>query len=90
MSTAQEIEEAIRGLLPTERDKLLQHIPQLFPDFAGDEEWNHITHDERPRPALSERLNRYQTGLDADASSFPKVAESDFDESSRDAVQTNS
>ena len=37
MSTAQEIEEAIRGLPPTERDKLLQHIPQLFPEFAGDE-----------------------------------------------------
>jgi hypothetical protein len=41
MSTAQEIEEAIRGLPPAERDKLLQHI-RLFPEFAGDEEWNRI------------------------------------------------
>jgi hypothetical protein len=34
MSTAQEIEETIRGLPPTERDKLLQHIPQLFPESS--------------------------------------------------------
>ena len=79
MSTAQEIEEAIRGLPPTEHDKLLQHIPQLFPEFAGDEEWNRITHDERPRPVLRELLNRYETELNADPRKFPKVAEGDFD-----------
>jgi len=36
MSTAREIEEAIRTLPAAERDKLLQHIPTLFPEFAGD------------------------------------------------------
>ena len=36
MSTAQEIENAIRSLSAAERDKLVQHIPQLFPEFAGD------------------------------------------------------
>jgi len=30
MSTAQEIEDAIRSLSPSEREKLLQHIPQIF------------------------------------------------------------
>ena len=75
MSTAQKIEEAIRGLPPAERDKLLQHIPQLFPEFAGDEEWNRITHDERPRPVLSELLNRYEDELNDNPETFPKVAE---------------
>ena len=36
MSTAQEIENAIRSLSPAERDKLVQHIPQLFPEFGDD------------------------------------------------------
>jgi hypothetical protein len=79
MGTAQEIEEAIRGLPPAERDKLLRHIPQLFPEFAGDDEWNRIAHDERPRPMLRELLNRYETELDANPQKFPKVAEGDFD-----------
>jgi hypothetical protein len=78
MSTAQEIEEAIRGLPPAERDKLLQHIPRLFPELAGDEEWNRITHDERPRPALSEVLNRYEAELAEAPEKFPKVAQGDF------------
>jgi hypothetical protein len=34
MSTAQEIESAIRSLSPTERDKLARHIPQLFPEIG--------------------------------------------------------
>lgn len=79
MSTAQEIEEAIRGLPPAERDKLLQHIPRLFPEFAGDEEWNRLTRDERPRPALSDLLNRYEDELNENPETFPKVAEGDFD-----------
>ena len=58
MSTAQEIENAIRSLPPAEREKLLQHLPQLFPEFAGDAEWERIARDERPRPALTELLNR--------------------------------
>jgi len=36
VSTAQEIENAILSLSPVERDKLVQHIPQLFPEFADD------------------------------------------------------
>ncbi|MEY2539878.1 MAG: hypothetical protein QOG67_3618 [Verrucomicrobiota bacterium] len=79
MSTAHEIEEAIRGLPPTERDKLLQNIPKLFPEFAGDEEWNRIAQDERPRPALSELLNRYETELNGEPGKYPKIAEGDFD-----------
>jgi hypothetical protein len=79
MSTAQEIEIAIRALSVLERDKLLHQIPQIFPEFAGDSEWERITHDERPRPALSDLLNRYEADLTANPESFLKVAEDDFE-----------
>ena len=75
MSTAQEIENAIRSLSPAERDKLRRHIPQLFPEFAGDTEWERIAKDERPRPDLTETLTRYESEI----ATFPKVAEEDFD-----------
>jgi hypothetical protein len=78
VSTAQEIENAIRALTASERDKLLQHIPQIFPEFAGDSEWERIALDKRPRPALTELLNRYDAELAHDPEKFPKVAESDF------------
>ena len=71
MSAAQEIEEAIRGLPPAERDKLLRHIPRLFREFAGDEEWNRITDDARPRPALSDLLNGYEGELNEFDRRFP-------------------
>ena len=79
MSTAQEIENAIRSLSPSERDKLVQHIPQLFPEFSGDTEWERITQDNTPRPALTKLLNRYEAELARDSHAFPKVAEEDFD-----------
>ena len=79
MSTAQEIENAIRSLSAAERDKLVQHIPQLFPEFGGDSEWERIAQDDKPRPALTELLNRYEADLACDSDAFPKVAEGDFD-----------
>ena len=79
MSTAQEIEDAIRSLSPSERAKLLQHLPQILPEFAGDQEWDRIIVDERPRPVFSELLNRYEAELNEDPEKFPKVAEGDFD-----------
>jgi hypothetical protein len=81
VSTAQEIENAIRSLSPSERDKLLQHISQIFPELGGDLAWERITHDERPRPALSDLLNRYEAELTEDPEKFPRVAEGDFESS---------
>lgn len=81
MSTAREIEDAIRSLSPGERAKLLQHLPHLFPEFAGDQEWDRIMADERPRPALSKLLDHYEADLEAHPTSFPKVAEDDFEQS---------
>lgn len=67
MSTAQEIEDAVRSLSPSERAKLLKHLPHILPEFAGDQEWDRIMVDERARPALSQLLDRYEAGLEADA-----------------------
>jgi len=58
MSTAREIEKAIRSLPASERSKLLQNIPDLFPELSGDVQWKRIIRDERPRPALTELLDK--------------------------------
>jgi hypothetical protein len=79
MSTAQEIEEVIRSLSPSEREKLRQHIPRIFPEFAGDAEWERILRDDRRRPALTELLNRYEADLSGDPEKLPKIAENDFE-----------
>jgi hypothetical protein len=63
VSTAQEIEDAIRSLSAAEREKLLQLIPQLFPEFGGDAEWGRIVQDGRPRLELTQLLNRYESDL---------------------------
>lgn len=79
MSTAQQIEDAIRTLEKSERDKLLQHLPQLFPELAVDPGWENILRDDRPRPSFSTLLDRYEADLSAEPDSYPKVAESDFE-----------
>jgi 2-oxo-4-hydroxy-4-carboxy--5-ureidoimidazoline (OHCU) decarboxylase len=79
VSTAQEIEEAIRALNMSERDKLLRQLPQLFPELAGDSEWERIIRDDQPRPGLSKLLDSYEAGLSTEPEAYPKVAESDFD-----------
>ena len=79
MNTAQEIEAAILSLSAGERDKLIQHIPQLFPEFARDSEWERIARDDRPRPALTELLNRYEADLTSNSGALPKVAEDSFE-----------
>ena len=57
MSTAHEIEKAIRSLPTSERNKLLKTIPDLFPELSGDVEWARIIRDERPRPDLTQVIN---------------------------------
>ena len=53
MSTAVEIEAAIRTLSPTERKKLVHDLPALLPELDGDEAWKRIIEDSTPGPALS-------------------------------------
>ena len=78
MSTAQQIEEAIRSLEKTERDKLFQHLPQLFPELGGDSEWDQIIRDERQRPELTRLLDETEEQLRRDPDSLPEVKASDW------------
>ncbi|MGD1086526.1 MAG: hypothetical protein ABSA47_17455 [Verrucomicrobiota bacterium] len=58
MSTALEIEAAIRTLSAVEREKLIRELPVLLPELGGDLAWNQIIGDPRPRPALTELLDQ--------------------------------
>jgi hypothetical protein len=78
MITAREIEEAIRTLPAAERDKLLQHIPALFPELAGDAEWRRIIRDKQPRPELSRLLDETEEQLRRNANVFSPIKASDF------------
>jgi hypothetical protein len=80
MSTAREIEEAIRILPASERDKLLHHIPALFHELAGDSEWDRIIHDERRRPELSKLLDETEEQLRRNPETFSRMKASDFAE----------
>ena len=78
MSTAREIEEAIRSLPPAERDKLLHDLPDLFPELTVDAEWQRIIEDERPRPALTELLDKTEAEFRHNPDAFPELTERDF------------
>jgi hypothetical protein len=80
MSTAQEIEDAIRALPAPERDKLMRDIPNLFPEFA-DAEWQAIIDDERTRPALKKLLDNTETELRQNPGAFPEMTARDFNAS---------
>lgn len=80
MSTAREIEEAIRTLPAAEREKLLQHIPALFPELVGDAEWKRLLRDERARPELTRLLDETEEQLRRDPNSLPRTKASDFAE----------
>ena len=81
MSTAREIEDAIRSLPSSERDKLLQAIPALFPELSGDAEWERIIHDERPRPALTKLIDETEKEIRLDPDKFSKLSDHDFSSS---------
>ena len=78
MSTAREIEKAIRSLPASERDKLLHTIPDLFPELSGDAEWERIIHDERPRPSLSRFLDKTENEFRRDPGKFAELRDDDF------------
>jgi hypothetical protein len=58
MSTAPDIEAAIRMLSPLEQEKLIQDLPVLLPELDGDMAWNRIIGDARARPALTALLDQ--------------------------------
>jgi hypothetical protein len=74
----------MRFPLPTrpasERDKLLQHIPALFPELAGDAEWQRIIQDKRRRPELSKLLDETEKRLRRNPNTFSRMKATDFTE----------
>ena len=77
-STAREIEEAIRSLPASERNKLVNNLPDLFPELSGDAQWERIIRDERHRPALTQMLDEIENEFRREPGNFPEVIERDF------------
>ena len=63
MSTVAEIEEAIKALPPSERERLAENLPSILPELRGDLIWQRIIQDERPRPALSALGDEIEAGF---------------------------
>jgi hypothetical protein len=78
MSTAREIEDAIRALGKPERDKLLDSIPKLFPELGDNAEWGRIIAGERPRVELSNLLNETEAEFRTAPDKFPELTDDDL------------
>lgn len=79
MSTAVEIEAAIRTLSPIERKKLVRDLPALLPELEGDQAWEQIMEDARPRPGLSKRFDQIEAEYMKRPESFAEIRDADFD-----------
>ena len=73
MSTAVEIEAAIRTLSPTERKKLVRDLPALLPELDGDEAWKRIMDDPTPNPALSAYVDAIDAEHQRNPNAFPEI-----------------
>ena len=78
MSTAVEIEAAIRRLSPTERKKLVRDLPTLLPELEGDAAWEQIIEDTRVRPSLSKRFDDLEATYAKNPESFAEIRDADF------------
>jgi len=79
MSTVAEIEEAIKALPPSERERLAENLPAILPELRGDLVWQRIIQDERPRPALSALGDEIEAGFKTRPEQFPEISDSDFE-----------
>ena len=79
MSTALEIEAAIRALSPDELEKLIKDLPALLPELDGDLAWNRMISDTRKRPALTALLDQVEADYKGKPAAFPEIKDNDFD-----------
>ena len=79
MSTAHEIEAAIRMLSPVEREKLIKDLPVLLPELDGDMAWNQIIGDARARPGLTALLDQVEGDYKKNPAAFAEIKDEDFD-----------
>ena len=82
MSTAQEIEAAIRNLSAAEREELISDLPKLLPELDGDAAWEQLIRDARPRPALSILLDQAEAQYRRDPKVLPETSDTEFDKNS--------
>jgi hypothetical protein len=73
VSTAREIEAAMRMLSPVEREKLIKNLPVLLPELDGDMAWNRIMGDTRTRPGLPALLDQVEADYKKNPAAFPEV-----------------
>jgi hypothetical protein len=78
MSTAQEIEKAIRSLSTSERDKLLRDLPRILPELGEDAGWDRIIQEETPRGALTELLSETEADYARDSPKFSPMTATDL------------
>ena len=78
MSTAIEIEAAIRTLSPIERKKLVRDLPALLPELDGDEAWKRIMDDPAPSSALTAYVDAIDAEYQRNPGAFPEIKDSDF------------
>jgi hypothetical protein len=79
VTSAHEIETAIRTLSPVEREKLVKDLPSLLPELDGDAAWDRITRDSKARTKLTAILDQVQDDYRKNPSTFPEIKEKDFD-----------
>ena len=82
MSTALEIEAAIKSLSPQERKKLIRDLPALLPELEGDEAWKRIIDDPAPNAALSAFADAVDAERERNPQAFREIKDSDFDSKS--------
>lgn len=82
MSTVTEIEEAIKALPPSERERLAEDLPSILPELRGDLVWQRIINDERPRPSLSALGDDIEQQFKNDPEQFHEIKDSDFEKRS--------
>lgn len=78
MATVEEIEAAILALPAVERSRLARDLPALLPELDGDETWERVIRDERPRPALSQILDEAEAALAEDSPRLPRTSDDEF------------
>ena len=79
MSTAVEIEAAVRTLSPTERQKRVHDLPALLPELDGDEAWDQIIRDARVPRALVKRFDAVEAEYAKHPEAFAEIRNADFD-----------
>jgi hypothetical protein len=79
MSTAREIEAAIRMLSPVEREKLIKDLPVILPELDGDMAWNRIIGVSGTRPGLTALLDQVEADYKKNPAAFPEITDRHFD-----------